>query len=146
WGMLPRWHELPTTSRLLKELGPESPDPTVRAMARLGLVISRAPDTNQTARDTDELRELIESDDRLTRAIAKPYLSGVEENARRVSGSIALLGSALTDFRADDPPWPLTRCRESLAQLRLQRGDFAADREHDAVALPMLAQFGASVE
>src|SRR5699024_12661609 len=72
WGMLPRWHELPTTSRLLKELGAETPDPTVRAMARLGLVISRAPDTNQTVRDTDELRELIESDDRLTRVIAMP--------------------------------------------------------------------------
>src|SRR5699024_5360788 len=76
WGMLPRWHELPTTSRLLKELGAESSDPTVRAMARLGLVISRAPGTNQAARDTDELRELIESDDRLTRVIAVPYQIG----------------------------------------------------------------------
>jgi predicted ATPase/DNA-binding SARP family transcriptional activator len=146
WGMLPRWHELPTTSRLLKELGAESPDPTVRAMARLGLVISRAPGTNQAARDTDELRELIESDDRLTRVIAVPYLSGIEENAGRVPESIALLDTALVDFRADDPPWLLTRCRESLAQLHLQHGDFAEAREHAMAALPMLAQLGDSIE
>src|SRR5699024_8167095 len=146
WGMLPRWHELPTTSRLLKELGAESPDPTVRAMARLGLVISRAPGTNQAARDTDELRELIESDDRLTRVIAVPYLSGIEENAGRVPESIALLDTALVDFRVDDPPWLLTRCRESLAQLHLQHGDFAEAREHAMAALPMLAQLGDSIE
>src|SRR5699024_4380038 len=73
-----------------------------------------------------------------------PYLSGIEENAGRVSESIALLDTALADFRADDPPWLLTRCRESLAQLHLQHGDFAEAREHAAVALPMPAPFGDS--
>src|SRR5699024_1985142 len=91
WGMLPRWHELPATSQLLEELGAESDDPIVRAMARLGLVIVRAPETSQISRDTAELRGLTESDDRLTRVIAVPYLSGIEENAGEVSESIALL-------------------------------------------------------
>ena len=146
WGMLPRWHELPTTAQMLADLGPESDNPFVQAMARLGRVIVRVPDTYQTSRAGAELRELTESDDRPTRLVAIPYLAGIRENAGEVAESIALLDLALADFRADDPPWLPTRCRESLAQLHLQHGDFAEAREHAAVALPMLAQFGDSVE
>lgn len=146
WGMLPRWHELPATSQLLEELGPESADPLITAMARLGLVIVRAPDTSQTSRAAAELLELTGSADRLTRLVAVPYLAGIQENAGEVAEAIALLGTALADFREDDPPWLSTRFRESLAQLHLQHGDFAEAREHAVAALPTLAQFGDSVE
>lgn len=146
WGMLPRWHELPATAQLLDELGSESADPIVRAMARLGLVIVRAPETSQTSGAAAELRELTESDDRLTRLIAVPYLSGIQENAGEVTDAIALLDTALDDFRADDPPWLPTRYQESLAQLHLQHGDFSEAREHAEAALPTLAQFGDSIE
>lgn len=146
WGMLPRWHELPATSQLLEELGPESADPFVRAMARLGLVIVRAPDTSHTSPAATELRELTESADRLTRLVASPYLSGIQENAGELTEAIALLDSAFADFQADDPPWLPTRYHESLAQLHLQHGDFAEAREHAMAALPTLAQFGDSIE
>src|SRR5699024_8297766 len=145
-GMLPRWHELPTTAQMLADLDPESDNPFVRAMARLGRVIVRVPDTYQTSRAAAELRELTESDDRPTRLVAIPYLAGIRENAGEVAESIALLDLALAAFRADDSSWLFTRCRESLAQLHLQHGDFADAREHAAVALPMLAQFGDSIE
>ena len=59
---------------------------------------------------------------------------------------IALLDSALADFRSDDPPWLPTRYQETLAQLHLQHGDFAEARDHAAAALPTLAQFGDSIE
>jgi predicted ATPase/DNA-binding SARP family transcriptional activator len=146
WGMLPRWHELPATAQLLDELGSESADPIVRAMARLGLVIVQAPETSQTTGAAAELRELTESDDRLTRLVSVPYLSGIQENAGEVADAIALLDTALDDFRADDPPWLPTRYQESLAQLHLQHGDFSEAREHAEAALPTLAQFGDSVE
>lgn len=146
WGMLPRWHELPVTSRLLEGLGPESTDPFVRALARLGLVIARTPVATHTSDAAAELAELTESDDRLTRIVAIPYLSGIQENAGEIAESIALLDSALADLRDDDPPWLPTHYHESLAQLHLQHGDFAAARIHAAAALPTLTQLGDSVE
>lgn len=146
WGMLPRWQDLPATSQLLDELGPESADPYVRAMARLGLVIVSDPDSSQTSPAPAELHALTDSDDRLTRLVAVPYLAGIQENAGEVADSIALLDAAFVDFRTDDPPWLATSYRESLAQLHLQHGEFSQAREHAAAALPLLAQFGASVD
>src|SRR5699024_1964307 len=84
WGMLPRWHELPTPAQMLAGLDPGSDRPFGRAMPRLGGVILRVPDTYQTSRAAARLREPTESDDRPARLVAFPYLAGIRENGGEV--------------------------------------------------------------
>jgi predicted ATPase len=146
WGMLPRWYDLPETSHLLTKLGPESDIPIVQAMAHLGLVIIRHPGEAGASGAFAELHDLVASPDRLTRLIAIPYLAGIQENAGEIAESITVLEEAFADLRAGDPPWLTALYRGLLAQLHLQRGDFAAACEHAHAALPTLEQLGDSVE
>lgn len=146
WGMLPRWHELPETRRVLRQLGPDSDDPFIRAMTRLGIAIIEAEAPGQSPEDFARFHELSESDDRLTRLLAAPFLAGINENAGEVGTSITLLEDAMADIRADDPPWLSTRYRESLSQLHLQLGNFAEALEHARIALPTLNDLGDTVE
>lgn len=146
WGMLPRWHELPETRRVLKQLGPDSDEPFIRALARLGIAIIEAEEPGQSAEDFARFHALSESDDRFTRLLAAPFLAGIKENAGEVGTSITLLEDAMADIRADDPPWLSTRYRESLSQLHLQLGNFAEALEHARIALPTLNDLGDTVE
>lgn len=146
WGMLPRWHELPETRRVLKQLGPDSDDPFIRAMTRLGIAIIESEAPEQSPEDFARFHELSGSDDRLTRLLAAPFLAGINENAGEVGTSITLLEHAMADIRVDDPPWLSTRYRESLSQLHLQLGNFAKALEHARIALPTLNDLGDTVE
>lgn len=146
WGMLPRWHELTETRRMLKQLGSDSDEPFIRAMARLGIAIIEAEALEQSPEDYARIHELSESDDRFTRLLAVPFLAGIKENAGEVGTSIALLEDAMGDIRPDDPPWLSTRYRESLSQLHLQLGNFAEALGHARSALPTLNELGDTVE
>lgn len=146
WGMLPRWHELPETRRVLKQLGPDSDDPFIRAMTRLGIAVIESEAPEQSPEDFARFHKLSESDDRLTRLLAAPFLAGINENAGEVGTSITLLEHAMADIRVDDPPWLSTRYRESLSQLHLQLGNFAKALEHARIALPTLNDLGDTVE
>lgn len=146
WGMLHRWHELPETRRVLTQLGPNSDDPFISAMTRLGITIIEANAPEQSPQDFARFHALSESDDRFTRLLVAPFLAGIKENAGEVGTSITLLEHAMVDIRDDDPPWLTTRYRESLSQLHLQLGNFSEALDHARLALPTLTDLGDTVE
>lgn len=146
WGMLPRWIHLPHSLDLLVQLGPDSANPWVQGLARMGIAIVQQPDVGPLWDDTSHAEALAQSADRYTSLLSIPFLAGIRENAGDLDGAITHLEYAVETLKEHDPPWLTVRYRELLSQLHLQTGNFVKAQHNAQRALVVLTELGDTAE
>ncbi len=120
----------------LRQLGPDSPDPRVRALTRVLLAVSEVG-LEGFARP-GSLDELCSDPEPETARLALQFSTGALENSGLLPEAFAAARQSLALCDDTDGPWARALAQAQLAGLAIQVGDLPAARTYAEASLPTM--------
>lgn len=145
-AVFPTRRKLPEVHRTLRQVGPASADPFVRALSHVADALHSVwrHQDRDTGSAVERLLDLTHSSDRFVVMLAAPFLASALENSGAVAEAIAVMSRGLAQSRPGDAPWLAANYRVMLAQLHAQLGEHERAAGYAGEALPVMELLGAT--